>query len=172
MEAKGQENCNFWSKKWIKNFSFNFFPIYGHVMVMKPLDRIGVQPKMLDPESKNPDPKHCHKPLSGIRCGLFRIRILLYRSFRILHGILGQVNNWQKYLSVHKRTATRLLSFGKNEFAKIYNFLCLKSRISMEFFSSDPAFSAWRTCDSLKKVQVEKLSLNPVPVLNSQRWLT
>jgi hypothetical protein len=62
MEAWEYINCNFLSKNYeISLSSCKFFSIIGH-QISKPWIRIriGIQPKMLDPdqESMNPDPKY------------------------------------------------------------------------------------------------------------------
>jgi hypothetical protein len=52
------KNINFFSCK----FCCKFFPVFGHqTLDPYPGPAIGIQPKMLDtdPDSMNPDPKHC-----------------------------------------------------------------------------------------------------------------
>jgi hypothetical protein len=64
-EGLGNSKLQFLKKKYYIFFSCTFFLIVGHQNSRSGL----VQPEMLDPESMNPDPKHCQLGVRKIRRG-------------------------------------------------------------------------------------------------------
>ncbi len=57
MEAQEKVNCSFWSQKNLIFFQAIFFPIFGHKTLDPDWIRIGIEPKMLDPDPYQQNPK-------------------------------------------------------------------------------------------------------------------